>query len=98
LERKDGYIKKLSSTLFYKTFSYFTGQTIDKSVGNFGNYSRNVVKAILSMGDSIRCFSVMVQWIGFKKFYLPVEHAKRGEDESSYTWLLRLTKLGRSII
>lgn len=92
LERQDTFTKRLSSTLFYMVFSFLTESKQDKSVANFGIYSRKVINAILSMGDSIRYFPIMAQWVGFRKFYLPVIHAEREIGKSSYN-LFKLLKL-----
>ena len=85
IERKDGFLKRLSSTLFNATFAFLTDQEQDKTVGNFGIYHRKVINAVLSMGDSVRWFPIMVKWVGFKISYLPVEHAERVEGKSSYS-------------
>lgn len=84
-ERKDKFLKRLSSTLFNATFAFLTDQEQDKSVGNFGIYSRKVINAVLSMGDSVRWFPIMVKWVGFNIGYLPVEHSERAEGKSSYS-------------
>ncbi len=86
IERKDKFTKKLSSTLFNVVFAYLTDQEQDKSVGNFGIYSRQVIDAVLSMGDSVRWFPIMTKWVGFKIGYLPVEHGERAEGKSSYSF------------
>ena len=85
-ERNDTAFKKLFSHLFYKVFSYLTDTKQDATVANFGIYRRCVIDAILSMHDSIRFFPTMVQWVGFRKFYLPVEHASRFEGKSTYNF------------
>lgn len=85
VERKDSFSKRLSSVLFYRVLSFLTDTKQDHSVANFGIYNRQVVNAILSMGDSIRYFPIMAQWVGFRKAYLPVEHAEREEGRSSYS-------------
>lgn len=92
VERQDTFLKRLSSTLFYSVFSFLTDSKQDKSVANFGIYNRKVVNAILSMGDSIRYFPIMAQWVGFNKYYLPVQHAERAEGTSGYS-LFKLFKL-----
>lgn len=86
IERKDGYFKRLSSILFNTTFAFLTDQDQDKTVGNFGIYHRQVINAVLSMGDSVRWFPLMVKWVGFNIAYLPVEHAERAEGKSSYSF------------
>lgn len=90
--RYDSFSKRFFSKTFYSFFSYLTETKQDSSVANFGIYSKDVVDAILSMKDQIRFFPTMVQWVGFKKYYLPVEHSSRFEGESSYNFnkLIRL--------
>lgn len=90
--RLDSFSKRLSSTIFYWVFSFLTDTKQDKSVANFGIYHRNVIDAILSMGDSIRYFPIMAQWVGFRKFFLPVQHSERAEGKSGYS-LSKLLKL-----
>lgn len=92
VDRHDTFMKRLSSTIFYKVFSFLTDSKQDKSVANFGRYNRKVVNAILAMGDSIRYFPIMAQWVGFRKYYLPVTHAEREIGKSSYN-LFKLLKL-----
>lgn len=85
VDRKDKFFKRLSSSLFNSVFAFLTDQEQDKTVGNFGIYKRKVIEAVLSMGDSVRWFPIMVKWVGFKIGYLPVEHAERMEGKSSYS-------------
>ena len=98
VERKDTFLKKLSSTLFYLVFSFLTGTKQDKRVANFGIYNRKVVNAILSMGDSIRYFPIMAQWVGFRKYYLPVKHAERQSGKSTYSLVKLLRLAGDNMI
>ncbi len=86
IARQDSFFKKFFSKAFYMTFSYLTDTKQDGSVANFGAYRRNVVDAILSMGDYTRYFPTMVQWVGFRRAYLPVEHASREQGKSSYSF------------
>ena len=90
--RQDTFFKRLFSKMFYTFFSYLTDTKQDPTVANFGIYSRKVVDAIISMKDYIRYFPTMVQWVGFKKFYLPVQHDSRYEGKTSYNFksLMRL--------
>lgn len=85
LERQDTFLKKLSSTAFNKVFSFMTDSYQDKSAAEFGLYSRKVIDAVLSMGDAIRYFPIMVKWVGFRIAYLPVHHSERAEGTSGYT-------------
>jgi dolichol-phosphate mannosyltransferase len=86
VERKDTVLKRFSSLLFNKVFAFLTDQEQDKTVGNFGIYHRPVIDGVLSMGDSIRWFPIMVKWVGFTIGYMPVHHAERAEGKSSYSF------------
>lgn len=90
--RQDSLIKRLSSKLFYWIFSYLTGTHQDSAIANFGIYHKKTISAILSMGDHIRYFPTMSQWVGFRKTHVNILHAPREEGRSSYT-LRKLFKL-----
>jgi polyisoprenyl-phosphate glycosyltransferase len=83
--RKDSAIKRAGSRVFYRVFSYLTGIRQDPTVANFGIYHRKVVEAVLNMGDVIRYFPAMVQWVGFRSAKLAVSHAPRLNGRSSYS-------------
>ena len=92
VNRSDSWLKRMSSVCFYKFFSYMTETKQDASVANFGIYNRKVVDSILSMGDKMRYFPTQVQWVGYRKYYMPVEHDSRMEGKSTYNFK-RLFKL-----
>ncbi|MFZ4428475.1 MAG: glycosyltransferase, partial [Saprospiraceae bacterium] len=83
--RQDHLLKRWGSKLFYKLFGYLTDTLQDPAVSNFGVYHRSVIEAILSMGDYVRVFPVMVQWVGFQRTAIDVGHAAREAGKSSYT-------------
>lgn len=90
--RNDGFLKKLSSRIFYAIFSYMTDTKQDSSIANFGIYHSRCIKAMLSMNDHIRFFPTMSRWTGFNQTKLPVKHAERADGASSYSFR-RLLKL-----
>jgi len=85
LERRDNLCKRLSSKAFYRVFGYLTGTVQDPSVANFGICHRRVIRAVLAMGDHVRYFPTMLQWVGFRRAYLPVAHEPRAGGRSAYT-------------
>ncbi|MGA2405356.1 MAG: glycosyltransferase family 2 protein [Bacteroidales bacterium] len=90
--RKDHFFKKFFSKLFYFFFSYLTDTKQDYTVANFGIFHKKVIQAILNMGDYYRVFPILIQWVGFKKTYIDVEHGYRNEGKSGYSYrqLIRL--------
>jgi dolichol-phosphate mannosyltransferase len=96
-ERKDSYFKRKFSSLFYGLLGYLTETKQDSSIANFGIYHKKVIKAILSMGDSIRYFPAMVRWVGFHSSAIAIDHAERTEGKTSYNFK-RLFKLALDTI
>ncbi|PKP35108.1 MAG: glycosyltransferase [Bacteroidetes bacterium HGW-Bacteroidetes-17] len=84
--RKDSGLKIIFSKLFYKLFSYLTDTKQDATIANFGIYHRKVIDAILSMKDSIRYFPTMVQWVGFRKAKIAINHTERVYGQSAYSF------------
>lgn len=97
IDRKDNFIKKTFSKLFYRTLAYLSGYNQDETIANYGIYSRRVIHAIVSMRESIRFFPTMVAWVGFKKTSIEIDHSQREEGKSSYTFK-KLFNLGLDII
>jgi dolichol-phosphate mannosyltransferase len=90
--RKDSWLKKFLSKAFYRVFSYMTNTAQDPRIANFGIYRRPVITAILSMGDYVRYFPTMAQWVGFRRDVLEVKHSERAAGKSNYN-LSRLFRL-----
>ena len=82
--RKDKFFKKLSSYLFYKMLTFLTDKKFDPAVGNFGLYHNNVINAVLSMGDQMKFFYLMISWVGFKTTKVDVIHSPRKVGKTSY--------------
>jgi|SRR5665213_120917 len=85
-QRQDSWFKRTSSKAFYWALSALTESKLDGGVANFGMYRRPVIEAVRSMGDKIRFFPVMVQWVGFKTASIEIRHGERYAGETSYSW------------
>ena len=96
-DRKDSFLKRFISRMFYTTLSYLTGSKIDEQVANFGIYNKRVVDNICKLRESIRYFPTMVKWVGFKQTSISVDHAARVEGSSSYNFKM-LFNLGLDIM
>jgi len=95
--RKDKFLKKLTSRLFYKVFNYLSGANFDNNVANFGIYHQKTIKSILDMKDYVKFFSLFINWIGFKSVSIPIEHGEREEGKSTYS-MGRLFKQAFNVI
>jgi dolichol-phosphate mannosyltransferase len=84
-DRKDSYLKKLGSKLFYKFMSYMTNTKLDPAIANFGIYNKKVINAVKGMRENLRYFPVMVKWVGFESTTIDVVHSERHSGKSSYS-------------
>ena len=84
-QRKDSFIKKLGSKLFYKVFDYFTNSKVDSSIANFSIISNKVLQSLNKLREQNRMYPLFINWVGFKRVNINIEHAKREEGKSSYT-------------
>jgi len=91
-ERKDKFLKRLSSTVYWAVYVFLSGIRMNKKVANFGVYKQLVIKAVCEMPERDRGFGLLVNYVGFKSISIPIEHGSRFEGTSSYT-LVKLLRL-----
>ena len=85
VERKDTFIKKITSKLFFTIYSYLTDTNIDGSISNFGIYSHKVINSLKSFKEHTRSFGLFAIWVGFKRIEIAIEHSNRKKGKSSYS-------------
>lgn len=95
--RRDPPLKRMTSQLFYKIFSYLADIEYDGESGNFRIMSCKVVENYRQMREQLRFFGGLVQWMGFPTASIEVEHAERFEGKSTYTFA-KLWKLAAETI
>ncbi len=96
-KRQDGLIKRITSQIFYKIFSYLLGTDYNGNTGNFRIISRKVVNNFLLMREQLRFFGALVNWMGFSTATIEVKHANRYAGQSTYTFN-KLIKLAADAI
>jgi len=85
VERQDSFLKKLGSYVFYKIYSYFTESQVDGSVANFSIISKKGIESLQGMREQNRAYPLFVNWIGFNRVNIDIEHGHREQGKSSYT-------------
>jgi len=91
--RKDNFIKKLGSKIYYRIMGKFTRINIPKNVGDFRLIDRIVLSEINQMPEHSRYLRGMVAWTGFKHDFVDYHRPDRQKGQSNYT-LGKLAKLG----
>ena len=84
-------IRSLFARLFYKLINKMSDAEIVDGARDFQMMSRQVVEAILSMGEYNRFSKGIFGWIGFKKKWLEYENIERVAGETKWSfWKLFL--------
>lgn len=96
-KRKDSYFKVFISKIFYISFSYLSGIKYDGSIASFGVYSKKVIDNVKKMREPMRAFSPLVRWTGFSSTKIIVEHGRRQDSKSTYSFR-KLISLALDII
>jgi len=91
--RKDNFVKRLGSKIYYRIMSKFTRIDIPKNVGDFRLVDQKVLSEINQMPEHSRYLRGMVAWTGFKHDFVDYQRPDRQKGESNYT-LGKLAKLG----
>jgi polyisoprenyl-phosphate glycosyltransferase len=86
VERQDSFFKKFASRLFYWVLEYFTDTEHDKTIANFGIFSRKVIDTVNLYREQNRSFPLFVKIAGFSRTQIPVEHDDRLYGRSSYNF------------
>jgi dolichol-phosphate mannosyltransferase len=90
VKRRDNWLKKFVSLMFYKVYNYFSGGNYDESICNFSVSSRTVIDSYCKMREQNRAFVIFLMWMGFKKTAIDVQHDDRAEGKSSYNFKKRI--------
>ena len=97
-DRKDSFLKKMTSSFFSKIYGYFTDTKYDNEVANFGIYHKKVIQSILEIPDTIKFFPLFVKFVGYNSTSIIVEHAERAEGNTSYSFTKLLSLAFNTII
>lgn len=92
-----GWWKQMSSRVFHCVFDWLSGMKTDKTVANYGIYSKQVISEFNKMPEAARSMTSLMYYLGFRVGTVDVEHGKRAEGKSTYS-LGKLLKLSFDVI
>jgi len=96
--RKDNFLKRLSSKMFYMVLNKLADTRIDSRVANYGIYSKKVIDNFKNMREQNRLFLLFIDWLGFKPEFIEVEHEERSSGRTAYTFYKRVSLAVNAII
>lgn len=97
-QRNDPSLKRITSWIFYKAFSYLADVDYDGETGNFRIISRKVVVGLRAIRERLRFFGGLVSWMGFPTASIDVQHDERFAGQTSYTFRKLWKLAGETII
>jgi dolichol-phosphate mannosyltransferase len=83
--RRFGFWRNLFSQAYFRLFTWLSGVPYDANIGAYSIIARPVVEAFLRFGDYRRGYVVVLEWLGFRRTYIEVEHHERFEGASTYS-------------
>ena len=86
VKREDGFLKKVTSKLFFSFYSYWTETNIDGSIGNFAIYHHKAIDAYKQISERGQSLVLFTRWLGFTQDSIEVKHQKRFEGKTSYNF------------
>ena len=87
--RRHGFFKNFAARIYFSIFNFLIENKeyeANKLVGAYSMLSRKAVDAFLSYKEYHRHYLTVIGMIGFRKTFVEVEHDKRFEGRSSYTF------------
>lgn len=83
---EDTWGKRTVATGFYKVFNFFAERPIPENVGDFRLLDRQVVDAVVQVGDKMRFNKEVFSWVGFPTEQVYFERAKRSNGSSKWSF------------
>ena len=85
-------LKRLTSRLYYRLFSYLSGVAIESGMADFRLLDRQVLNDVLRFGEDGLFLRGIVQWVGYPSTSVPFTCGTRHSGQSKYT-LLKMIRL-----
>jgi dolichol-phosphate mannosyltransferase len=81
-----GFLKRTTSKLYYRIFSYLSGVKIESGMADFRLLDRQVVDTILQMKEGGLFLRGLVQWVGYPSAKVEFQSRNRFAGQSKYNW------------
>ncbi len=86
INKKNSLARRMASRLFAMVFNALTGLSHEPEVGTFSLMNRRVADAYREYRETLRTYTLLVYHLGFNRGYCDIEHGKRHEGKSTYSF------------
>ncbi|MFT7219334.1 MAG: glycosyltransferase involved in cell wall biosynthesis [Candidatus Azotimanducaceae bacterium] len=83
----EGFFKKMTASMFYRTLSFLCDTNIPVDTGDFRVISRRVVDELKKMHESQRFLRGMIPWLGFRSSAFLYDRDERFAGETKYPFV-----------
>ena len=95
-KRNEGFLKSLTSKMYYRTLQKMTRVEIQLDTGDFRLFSRRCVDALKQIRETSRQNKALFSWIGYKKKEIVFEQGERAAGTTK--WRFGILSPGNSLI
>lgn len=85
-KRKESSVLTFFKNTFYKLINKISDTNFTQGASDFRTFRRNVVEAILSLGEYYRFSKGIFSWVGFNTYYMPYEVKERAHGSSTWSF------------
>ncbi len=89
-DRPESALYQFCARLFYRIFKLLANTNYDPTHGNFSIISRRVVEQYRAMGESLRFYGGILDWLGFSRTSITASHGTRFAGQAGYTLRKRM--------
>lgn len=82
----EGWLKRLTSHLFYATANHTTGLKLESDSGDFRVLTARVKDALLASNESHRALKMLYAYVGFKSGKVPYHRPARAGGTTKFNW------------
>lgn len=83
----DSFLKRLTSSMFYKVFSSLARPSIPENVGDFRLMDRRVVEVLKKLPERTRFMKGLFAWVGFDPVVLDYTRPERTKGDSKFNYV-----------
>lgn len=80
------FFKKITSNLFYKVMNFFGDVDLPRGLTDFKLIDKDIAKEFLKFKEKAIMFRGLIEWLGFKKCYVPFKAPARLNGEAAYSF------------
>ena len=90
INRPESRLYQLAVRLFHRIFRTLADTNYDPAHGNFSIISRRVVERYRSMGETLRFYGGIIDWLGFERASIEASHGERFAGQAGYNLRKRI--------